>query len=257
MVLNKHKPLGQKAYGSIPHLPGSRRGPADKGITEQQAKMCTTRALKKNGVKDVCVVQEKLDGSNVAVAKLDGNIIPLGRAGYVAWTSPHRMHRVFAEWVAHNQARFEYVLEEGERLCGEWLWQAHGTRYDLPHEPFVVFDLMRGSVRTPYETFVSRVAGTFIVPHVLHIGAPCPVARAMELLGTYGYHGALEPAEGAVWRVERAGKVVLVAKYVRPAKVDGKYLPKDDTGPLVLNTFEGDDYGILRLYDSVRSTEEN
>jgi hypothetical protein len=27
-----HKPLGKKAYGSIPHLPGSRRGPADKGL---------------------------------------------------------------------------------------------------------------------------------------------------------------------------------------------------------------------------------
>ena len=28
------------------------------------------------------------------------------------------------------------ALAEGERLVGEWLWQAHGTRYDLPRKPY-------------------------------------------------------------------------------------------------------------------------
>lgn len=37
MFLNLEKPLGHKAYGSIAHLPGSRRGPADKGLSEKQA----------------------------------------------------------------------------------------------------------------------------------------------------------------------------------------------------------------------------
>lgn len=244
-MVEKYKPLGHKSYGSIPHLPGSRRGPADRGLTEQQAKMCTERAIKKHGVTDICIVQEKLDGSNVAVAKLDGNILPLGRAGYLAWTSPHRMHRVFAEWVTRNQDRFADVLEEGERLCGEWLWQAHGTRYDLPHEPFVAFDLMRGTTRAPYTQLEQRIRGKFVIPRVLQLGDPCPVKRAMELLGTYGYHGALDPAEGAVWRVERADKVVLVAKYVRPDKVDGVYLPTDESGVLVMNKFKGDNHGLL------------
>jgi hypothetical protein len=32
--------------------------------------------------------------------------------------------------------------------------------------------------------------------------------------------------EGAVWRVERKGKVDFLGKYVRPEKVDGCYLPE-------------------------------
>lgn len=44
-------------------------------------------------------------------------------------------------------------------------------------------------------------------------------------------HGALEPVEGAVWRVERDDPrlkkrvVDFLAKYVRGEKEDGKYLP--------------------------------
>ena len=33
---------------------------------------------------DRIIVQEKLDGSNVGIAKIDGNIMALTRAGYMA-----------------------------------------------------------------------------------------------------------------------------------------------------------------------------
>lgn len=33
------KPLGHKAYGSIPHLPTSRLGPGDHHVTEGQARI--------------------------------------------------------------------------------------------------------------------------------------------------------------------------------------------------------------------------
>jgi hypothetical protein len=46
---------------------------------------------------------------------------------------------------------------------------------------------------------------------------------------TYGMHGALEPLEGAVWRVEREGKVDFLGKYVRHFKQDGKYFNEDHT----------------------------
>ncbi len=35
------KTLGGKAYGSIPHMPGSKRGPGDHGISEQHAQVIT------------------------------------------------------------------------------------------------------------------------------------------------------------------------------------------------------------------------
>ena len=66
-----------------------------------------------------------------------------------------------------------------------------------------------------------------------------PGIAAMAKLGTHGYYGAIDPAEGCVWRVERdkpTGKkgekvrvVDFLVKYVRPDKEDGIYLP--DIGP--------------------------
>ena len=43
-----NKPLGRKNYGSIPHLPNSRMGPADKHCEEGQAKIATEQARDKN-----------------------------------------------------------------------------------------------------------------------------------------------------------------------------------------------------------------
>jgi len=47
---------------------------------------------------DVIIVQEKLDGSNVAIAKVDGQLIPIGRAGYPAVSSKYEQHRLFHNW---------------------------------------------------------------------------------------------------------------------------------------------------------------
>ena len=46
----------------------------------------------------------------------------------------------------------------------------------------------------------------------------------MSRLLPFGFYGALDPVEGAVWRVERKDTVDFLVKYVRPDKVDGSYL---------------------------------
>lgn len=216
----KEKPLGQRSYGHIPHLPGSRMGPADKTCHEGQARIATEKARNKH---DVVIIQEKLDGSNVCVARVNGSLVALGRAGYLASTSEYAMHQKFAEWVNRNISRFEF-LEEGERLCGEWLIQAHGTRYDLPHEPFVAFDILRNPhKRVSYDEFRSRVKD-FVQPRLISHGAPHSIDFVIAALEPSG-HGAIDPVEGAVWRVEHRGAVDFLVKYVRPDKTDGKYLP--------------------------------
>jgi hypothetical protein len=231
------KPLGHKNYGSIPHLPGSRMGPGDHHCHEGQAAIATSKARKG----DTIIVQEKLDGSNVGVALKDGQVLALGRAGYLAQSSQYEQHQLFASWVRENEERFRAVLREGERLVGEWLAQAHGTRYALKHEPFVAFDLMRGIERATFHEFTERIApGGFTSPRWLSIGGPYPVEAALEDLriipsGTFGFHGALEPVEGAIWRVEREGRVDFLVKYVRPEKVDGKYLPERNGGESIWN----------------------
>jgi hypothetical protein len=238
------KPLGIKNYGHIPHLPGSRLGPGDHKCHEGQERIATRKARDRH---DLIIVQEKLDGSNVGVARLGDAIYPLTRAGYLATSSPYEQHWRFAQWAWANVERFLAVLHDGERLVGEWLMQAHGTRYQLTHEPFVAFDLMIDNTRLIYDELKARVgAGDFITPTVIHRGGPCTVEQAMALLGEHGFHGALDPVEGAVWRVERNEStrhnrnerrwvVDFLCKYVRPDKIDGKYLPDVSGQPPVFN----------------------
>ena len=216
------KPMGRKAYGSIPHLIGSRRGPKDWGVNEGQHRICTEKVRDRH---DWIVVQEKLDGSCCAVANVDGEIVALGRAGFLASTSPYEQHHVFHDWVEANRPRFEAILSPGERVVGEWLALAHGTRYDLKHDPFVAFDIMRGADRVTAEEARTRCAPYLPVPHVIAAGnAPVSIEAALAALGTHGHHGATDPVEGAMWRVERQGKVDFLAKFVVEGKVDGAYL---------------------------------
>lgn len=235
----KPKPLGHKNYGHIAHIPGSRIGPGDHKCSDGQKRIACEKVRDKY---DRIIVQEKLDGSNVGVALKNGVIIPLTRAGYWAHTSPYRMHHIFESWVYENEERFKAVLREGERLCGEWLLVAHGTKYNLPHEPFVAFDLIyQRHDRLPYDEFLDRLNCLFVTPKLLSDNGPVSIDNAMSLLGEFGHHGALEKAEGVVWRAERSrlidrskgnigGRkpvVDFLVKYVRPDKVDGKYLAGD------------------------------
>lgn len=226
------KPLGTKAYGSIPHLPTSRLGPGDHHVNPGQARICLEKARDRH---DRILVTEKLDGSNCAVARIGDDIVPLVRSGFRAASSRFEQHHLFAEWVADQTVRFAAVLKDGERLVGEWLLQAHGTRYVLPHEPFVAFDLMEGMTRIPYDAFLERVQSRFVTPRLIHDGGACTLETVREALADRSVHGALDPIEGAVWRVERRGAVDFLAKWVRPDKQDGIYLPEVSGNPPVWN----------------------
>lgn len=226
------KPLGHKGYGSIPHLPGSRLGPGDHHCHLGQEAICWTKPRDRH---DRIIVTEKLDGSNVSVAKLDGAILALGRAGYLAQTSKYEQHQLFAAWVRDNEGRFRDCLKDGERFVGEWLAQAHATRYELKHEPFVVFDLMVGQKRLPHDQ-CRHAAGVrdFISAAILHDGLPASLTTIEPMLASSN-HGAVDPVEGAVWRVERRGEFDFIAKWVRSDKVDGSLLPEVSGGQAVWN----------------------
>jgi hypothetical protein len=218
---NARKPLWRKAYGSIGHLPQSRMGPGDHAVSPGMARICCEKARDKH---DRIIVQEKLDGSCCAVALIDGVLHPLGRAGYPAESSRWVQHRHFANWARMNEDRVRSVLTDGERLVGEWLAQAHGTRYDLTHDPFVAFDIMTEDRRIPFEEFERRVGHAFVTP--LAFAGPMDTENALWHVQVRNIHGALDPIEGVVYRVERSGKVDFLAKYVRPDKIDGCYLPE-------------------------------
>jgi hypothetical protein len=69
MTSHPQKPLGIKNYGHIPHLRGSRMGVGDHTCHDGQSRIATAWVRDRH---DEVIVQEKLDGSNVGVARLDG-----------------------------------------------------------------------------------------------------------------------------------------------------------------------------------------
>lgn len=226
------KPLGIRAYGHIPHLSDSRMGPGDHHCHEGQARICTERVRDRH---DEVIVTEKLDGTCVAVARQGDTLCALSRRGYLCASSPFEMHHVFGAWVEQNSQRFFDLLYDGSRIVGEWLAQAHGTRYKLTGEPFVAFDLMVGHERLAYGDFLARIGGRLVVPHELHRGGALSIPEALARLGQHGFHGAIDAVEGAVWRVERRGRFDFLAKYVKPWKVDGCYLPEQSGQAAIWN----------------------
>lgn len=243
------KPLKAKAYGSIGHLPNSRMGPADHHVHEGQALICTVKPRKGDRI----IVSEKLDGSCMSVANIGGEIVPLTRAGYRASDVTYPHLRAFGPYVAERIDQFRALLQPGERVVGEWIPMAHGTLYDPKHlmfSPFVAFDIFRDGKRVLWDEFDQRVAAVELRRAFrIHDGpSPCTVEYVLGSLRVpdeglashgYGYHGALEDVEGAVWRVEREGRVDFLAKYVRPEKIDGKYFSKISGEPEIW--FIGDD----------------
>ncbi|CAN5924590.1 RNA ligase family protein [soil metagenome] len=213
--------------GSIPHLPGSRVA-ADRTVTATQARRCLDPLAAR--ASEAVVVQEKLDGSCVAVVRnARGEIEARGREGALAAESRNDARRMFAVWVDDHRARLEAVVREGETLVGEWLALVHGTRYELAHEPFVAFDLLRPDrQRVTVDVLAARLAPSGLtMPGIVHRGGPLGIDAACTLLGERGLHGAIDPPEGLVYRVERGGEVVLIAKWVRPTKIDGCLLPEN------------------------------
>ncbi len=212
------KPLGHKAYGSIPHLPLSRLGPGDYHCHEGQARICTQKARDKN---DRVIVTEKLDGSNVCIANIGGSIAALARSGYLAKTSPYQLHHAFADWVMDRT----WSIPNNHRICGEWMHTAHGTIYEnVPI--FVAFDAFdAGNKRLSHDDARLLFDGCGVpAAAIVSDGPPMTTDAIMALIGDRGSYGAVDPVEGAVWRVERKGVFDFMAKFVRHDKSDGKYL---------------------------------
>ena len=215
-----------KNYGSIPHLSTSKMSQkADKKITMGQELILTEKT---RDWKDLIILTEKIDGSNVGVIKHNGTIIPLGRSGYRVESSPYEQHRMFAKYVFNNKELFDW-LPEGWRICGEWCVLAHGTVYDITNEsPFVAFDIIdNNNKRILFIEFYGLIK-KYGIPSVplLHIGQPVSIKNAIKLMGL-GHYGNPENPEGVVYRVEREGVVDFLAKWVRSDKQDGKYLDKE------------------------------
>ena len=212
-----------RAYGRIPHLPGSAMSSDDIVADRELAELCLSRASRVR-------IEEKLDGSCVAVWATEDRLVATARSGNPCEESSLVQHRLFAHWAAAHASCFHRVLREGERVVGEWLALAHGTRYELQGEPFVALEIVgRDGVSTPDARERLQRSG-FVVPRIVHEGSPIPVSEVVARLEPSG-HGALDPVEGAVWKVWPADSSLARAKYVLKGKHVGCYLPENGKPP--------------------------
>jgi hypothetical protein len=225
-------------YSKIPHLPGSRVVGATGGVDRRVHAAIAARFLDASRDGDRVLVTEKLDGTCVAVVREGAVVRGYGREGTPCAEARNDGRRAFATWVEAQAARFG-GLGDGERLTCEWLLHAHGTRYALPHGPAVVIDgFGADGVRWPLDVVRAKAAAAGLpVAHLLHDGAAVALAAVLARLGERGHHGAIDPAEGVVYRLERGGVVLGLAKYVRPGKVDGCYLADHTGGDHVVNSW--------------------
>jgi hypothetical protein len=234
------KPTNSKAYGSIPHLPGSYVSKGDKYIHEGQARILTGKT---RDSKDTIIIQEKLDGSCVAVVRQGDKLIPIQRKGYPCDSSPHRQHHMFARWVAHRKDRFMSLIADGERVVGEWIAMAHGTQYTLhgTAQPFAVFDIFdKDNNRALCGDVSDRVFNSRLQEvSFLCYGPADPEIAYSYLKTSRGIGSNISSAlpEGLVYRCERNGKVDFLAKYVRPDYVPGLYF-SDDPSKQIWNWIE-------------------
>ncbi|MAR57219.1 MAG: hypothetical protein CMM93_08560 [Rickettsiales bacterium] len=225
------KPLNRKNYGSIPHLSNSKLGSGDHFVNHGQEKILT---VKKRDRHDEVFAFEKYDGSNVGIAKKDGQIFALTRSGYTAESSSYKQHHLFSDYVHEYEYLFDAILDEGERLCGEWLAQAHGLKYDINTYPILFFDWFdANNKRKPYNELVKT---KLPLVRLLHRGDAVSVEDLLPKLitGTDEIQ-SLEMPEGIVYRVERKGKVDFLAKWVRQDFDPGKFCIGVDEKDLIWN----------------------
>jgi len=210
------KPFNKKNYGSIPHLSSSKLGKGDHYINDGQERILTVKTRDKY---DIVYAFEKYDGSNIGIGKINNQIIPLTRSGYKANSSPYKQHHMFNDWVYKNISLFMELLDNGERITGEWLAQAHGIRYDIKNDPIIFFDYFNTeNQRMNYDFLIDHCYKKFDIPLVrlLHKGGPIKPTNLLDKLNekTDTIKSHCDP-EGIVYRVERNNKVDFLAKWVR------------------------------------------
>ncbi len=213
-------------YGSIPHMAGSRLGPKERTIHAGQ------QAILESGKKGYTItVQEKLDGSCVGVLMTDTGPVALTRKGHLCKDSPYFQHYIFESIVNQVASVFSTLLKPGERLVGEFLAEAHGTKYRLEptRVPWFVFDKFTTSGERILQDElkdVIRAVGLFS-PRTIYSGKGLSLADAKGKIPELERTGlAVDPMEGFVYRAEHGDKVEFLAKYVRPSHEPGIYLPE-------------------------------
>ncbi len=163
-----------------------------------------------------CVVEEKLDGANVALWISGRSIEVAGRGGRGAMDRGDQLGRLKA-WARERDPELRRVLgDQAKVIYAEWLWRTHTIHYEALPDLLVVLDLIdRSGVLVPAERrdAICATAG-FATPPCIFRGAPRTTVALDALVGpsTFG----AEQVEGFVVRAVAPDAPTPRAKYLAP-----------------------------------------
>jgi RNA ligase len=122
-------------YPRTSHLEGSRLQAGDEAL--EHVPLASLRGAH-------AVIEEKLDGANVAVSFTGGaQMLLQSRGHYLSGGGRERQFALFKQWAQAHEHRLLERLEDRHVMYGEWLYAKHSVSYDrLPHYfcEFDVFD---------------------------------------------------------------------------------------------------------------------
>jgi RNA ligase len=200
------------AYPRIPHLVPGRGTSDDRALADVESELLLSKPV---------MVEEKLDGANVAVWLEDGRVECALRSGPGGQDRAGQLGPLRA-WLGQRTDEFRDLLA-GRALYAEWLYLAHAIRYDRLPAYLVGFDLWSPDTGfvTPEERDERAAAAGLAVPPELYRGVLDGLDAAESLLGDSRVGAEL--MEGIVIRT-LDGSAPRVAKLLRAG-----FAPASDT----------------------------
>lgn len=121
-----------RKYPRTPHIEGSRLQTGDEDLS--QIPVSTLRGRH-------TVVEEKVDGANVAVSFQDGELMLQSRGHFLRGGAKERHYELFKVWAAERRAELYSILGERYIMYGEWLYAKHKVYYNALPDFFLEFDI--------------------------------------------------------------------------------------------------------------------
>lgn len=198
-----------KPYPRVAHLPpGAGASRDDQVLTPEQAAPFFSEPV---------AVEEKLDGASVALWLDSSSLIRAGTRGGAGAIDRARQLGPLRGWTAERADNLRGLLAGETVLYGEWLWLAHGVRYDHLPDWLIGLDLWRpgvGFLALAERNRRLAEAGVAVPPEVSR-GVLGDERRLERLLAGSAF--ADTPAEGLIVRRLEPEADLRLAKVLSPA----------------------------------------
>jgi hypothetical protein len=186
---------------------------------------------------DNVFAEEKIDGSSVGIAVVDGQPVVRNRnhilnKAFAARTPAKMQFASIWNWYYKNQQKFLDLMDSAGPVTvyGEWMWALHGLEYDNLPDYFIPYDLFDHEKRVFLATDYTRAkllqAGFATVP-LLHQGRVESYEQLEALANAPSPFTTLAPREGIYLKVTDGGQIVQRFKMVRQGFIQGEHWSKN------------------------------